>query len=833
MRRPLDTLVRGLACALVSAVPSAAQPPSPAWVAEATAAGRFSAVHGERATVMGYPDTGLEVWAWPLQLLSGHRVRFREAGRVEPLDGASLLSRVESTPSEVVRVYVGPDFVVRERLFVPLHAPGAILTYEVEGRGEVQVEARFQPSLDLQWPGALGGQSVGWDAARSGYVEREPLHGFEATIRSPDAVAHDAVDNLARARPDGLALVMTPRQEADGVRRARLFVSQDGPRAAFDRADEVKLEIVTPDAEVNRALAAAVSALDRAWVCAPDLGCGEVAGYGPSRPGRRPQYAWFFAGDGLVAVDGLLAAGLVDRARDELAFIARRQDKATGMVWHELSLSAPLIDWERRYPYMFVHVDITLQHLATLDRYVETTGDRAFLQAQWPGVEAAWRYARSLVDLATALPAIPKGKQGQNEQDELRDDVRLSASWIEAADGFARLARAAGRPGPAAEAERAAAAAREAVRAHGWDEAAGFWLGGHTAAGAPVHAPRSDAAGLLLQGVFTPGRVEAALDRLSRPDFQTDWGVRNLSAAAPRFDPNSYGEGAVWALGTSAVATTLWRAHRPLSAWSAWRSLVGWSTLDSPGHMHEALAGDLFHPERESVPEQTWSSAGFLTAAVQGLLGLELHAATRSLTFAPRLPADWSGVGVHRLRLGDARLDLDLRQDGGSAVLEVRNDGAPVALTFAPAVPLGARLLEARVDGASVLVALDVHPQEQAARLTFTAGRGVTRVAVRHTGGVRLAAAATPPRPGDGDVHPKVVSGAWVDGALRIRAYADREPASLDLLTSLRVVDAKGADVAPAGPGRLRVTLRPPGDRRPGRGYAPVEAVLSFGGEAG
>jgi len=50
------------------------------------------------------------------------------------------------------------------------------------------------------------------------------------------------------------------------------------------------LQIETPDPEVNRALTWAQLALEQAWVCNPDLGCGQVAGYGPSRKARRPQY---------------------------------------------------------------------------------------------------------------------------------------------------------------------------------------------------------------------------------------------------------------------------------------------------------------------------------------------------------------------------------------------------------------------------------------------------------------------------------------------------------------------------------------------------------------
>ena len=64
-----------------------------------------------------------------------------------------------------------------------------------------------------------------------------------------------------------------------------------------------------PDHAVNQQLAWAQIALDQAWVCNEVLGCGLVAGYGPSRDARRPQYAWFFAGDALIAVDALVSSG--------------------------------------------------------------------------------------------------------------------------------------------------------------------------------------------------------------------------------------------------------------------------------------------------------------------------------------------------------------------------------------------------------------------------------------------------------------------------------------------------------------------------------------------
>ena len=816
------------------------------WNVDANGPGRFVAAHGQRSLIMGYPATGLEIWAYPLQLLKGYQVRFREKGRIEPFEGQALLSRIEYGPTEIVRIYVGPDFVVREHLFVPRNAPSALITYEVEGRPDIEIEARFEPSLDLMWPGALGGQDVSWNEARSGYVEREPVHGFSAIIRSPETISHDSTVNVATNRPSALGLLMAPRAESDGVRRARLLVAEETPGAdasldlakySSEARSEAEahyaavlndaVEITTPDEEVNRALRASILAVDESWVCAPDIGCGNVAGYGPSRPGRRPQYAWFFAGDGLVAVESFLAAGRYDRARDELEFIARYQNKTNGMIWHEMSTSAPLIDWEKRYPYMFVHVDITLQYLSTLSDYVETTGDTAFLKAHWAGIKAAWHYAHSLVDPTIGLPTIPAGKEGQSEQAVVRDDIRLSSAWIGAAEGFARLARAEGDNRLAEAGDHAAEQARQSVRRSYWDDQSGFWFGGHTASGQPIREQRPGAADVLFQHVFSDVQRGEVLDRLASPEFQTDWGVRSLSSNHPGYDPNAYSAGAVWGLGSSSLSTIFWKEHRPFTAWNAWHGLVAWNSLDSAGHMHEVLAGDLFHPELESVPEQTWSSAGFISAAVGGLLGLEIHGSERRIGFAPHLPASWNWVSVKRLRIGASRLDLHVTEDDGATILEVDNPGAPVRIDFDPQIPLGARLTGADVNGVAIAANVARTAQDEHARISLTAGSGVTRAVLHYEGGVRISPVETPPQPGDRSVNLKLVSAAVQGNELRLEAYAaDADHSEIDILTPLKVLSVEGADISQTGKERYRLRLHLP-DRQTGAasGYSKVEVT--------
>ncbi len=106
---------------------------------------RFVAAHGRKAIVMGYASSGLELWAYPLQLISGYELGFRSAGDTTETAGSVLLRRVTYDPEAITRTYIGPDFIVRERLFVPLNEQAIFLTYTVECHHSIDIVVHFTP----------------------------------------------------------------------------------------------------------------------------------------------------------------------------------------------------------------------------------------------------------------------------------------------------------------------------------------------------------------------------------------------------------------------------------------------------------------------------------------------------------------------------------------------------------------------------------------------------------------------------------------------------------------------------------------------------------------
>lgn len=678
----------------------------PTWSTTQARKDRYVAAHGLRAFAGGYSEDGLEFWAFPLQIASGYALDFLLPG-AESIPGIALLSSVEVDPLGVTRIYTGSGFVVRERIATRGRTPGVRVRYRIEGRGDVRIRASFRPSLNLMWPAGVGGQEIAWEQEAHGFLLSEPGKRFKALVSSPQATEHASPNNDRRDSEFGRPVFMMLEPAACGQDRCATLVfagqsekdedihattvallrAPDAPDAKDVARFNVpgQMKITTPDADANRALRWAQIALEQAWTCNARLGCGLVAGYGPSHGARRPQYAWYFAGDGLVATRALVHEGKYERAAEELDFILRYQHAGNGMLWHEISQSAGFVDWAKDYDYMYVHVDIAFQFLEVLAEYDRASGDAAFLRAHWPKVIAAYRYCLSTLDADDGLPRVPTDKMSGNEQDRLTDELTLSAAWVDAAGAMSRLAEAMGDARLAAQAKSAAERARASIRTRYRDTRAGRWISGFHRSGEPGESfSRADLAAIA-SGAATPEEAAASFDRLESPEYLTAWGLRSKPNSASDYDPEAYSRGSVWGVGTAAASEQMWRSGRAGQAATLWQRLVPWAAQDALGHMHEVQSGAAFAPQRESVPEQTWSSAAFLSAAIGGMLGLEADARRNLLRFAPQPPQAWRSLKVENVRVGKSTVDLEWRNQAGKPGLEVRNAGPAFRLVWTQA----------------------------------------------------------------------------------------------------------------------------------------------------
>jgi glycogen debranching enzyme len=792
---------------------------------------RFVAAHGRRALISGYATGGLEIWAYPFEILNDYRVSFHLSGTTTPIDASTILRRIIYSPDSITRIYLGPDFIVRETLFIPLNEPGAVLTYSTQSARPLSISIHATPILNLMWPAGIGGQSTVWNPTLSAFILSEPSSGYSAIVGSPNIIAHDDLGNRTTQGINGPSLGFTLRPATSGNSTVTIALSPPGvadPSALFQNLtthyDALREEydqhvsdtmnsmvaITTPDEQVNQDIAWSQLALDQAWVCNPDLGCGYVAGYGPSRGARRPQYDWFFAGDGLIAADAAATAGNIPQAREEFAFILRYQDKKTGMIWHELSQSAAFLDWAGKYPYMYVHVDITFQFLSTLAHYVETTGDTQFVRDHWSAIAAAYHYCESVIDPATSLPRIPSNKEGGDEQDRLSDDLGLSTSWVEATASFQQLATLTGHAEDAAASLAANQHARASIPSRYWDPQSSFWISGHVESGAIAPEQRSGPSEAISLDLFSPKQNALLLNRIASASFQTDWGSRGVAAGSQGFDPTSYSKGSISALGTADLASTFWSQHRSTQAFALWNSLLPWFSLDSLGHLHEVLAGNIYQPQEESVPEQTWSSAGFVASTLRGLLGLQVNGLKQTITFAPHLPSTWHDLTVAHIPLSTARISFTLHQTSTELSLKIDNPGAPFLLNFSPTLPLGATVVHAEINHQPSRAEVSHDLPDTVANLSSEIPHGATELHMALRGGIAILPLNPKPILGDSSHGLRLIDIHLAGDSLKIIADIPvDQPATIDIATAWPITNPANAKVDSISPGLNRITFQP------------------------
>jgi hypothetical protein len=392
----------------------------------------------------------------------------------------------------------------------------------------------------------------------------------------------------------------------------------------------------------------------------------------------------------------------------------------------------------------------------------------------------------------------------------MSDDLGLSTSWVVASAGFAQLATLTGHISLATEAANASQRARTAIPERYWNAQQSFWISGHTQSGQPMLERRSSPSEAITLGLFNQEQDSHVLDQLASSAFQTDWGARGVGADSQAFDPESYSKGSVSALNTATLATTFWEQHRPVTAYAAWHSLLSWTSLDSLGHFHEVLTGNTYRPQIESVPEQTWSSAGFLHATIHGLLGLRLDALAEHLTFAPRLPAEWNDVSISHIHISDSTVSLALHRTLGGLTLDIDNSGNSFKFDFDPQIPLGASLGRAEFNHHPIEIKLDSYPQEASARATLDVPHGKSELHMDVQGGISMIDDVPSPLLGETSTDIHVITFQLDGNTLTIAADVPADHTShMQIQTAWKVASADGVTMRPIAPDRVELMFAP------------------------
>jgi glycogen debranching enzyme len=417
-----------------------------------------------------------------------------------------------------------------------------------------------------------------------------------------------------------------------------------------------------------------------------------------------PWYSTTFGRDGLITAmqllwfDPTVARGVLQRLA---RFQARQDDAASdaqpGKILHEMRSGEMAALGEVPFGLYYGSVDATPLFVLLAGLYVERTGDLTFLREIWPNIERALAWIDGPGDpdgdgFVEYARATQEGLQNQGWKDSFdaifhaNGDLAEGPVALVEVQGYvyaARLAAAdcARRLGNFARAEKLVEQAgklRQKFEDAFWCEDLGTYalaLDGHKR---PCRVRTSNAAHAMFTGIMSPQRARLVAADVTRPSFNSGWGIRTVATGEARYNPMSYHNGSIWPHDNTMIACGLARYGLKEGITPIFNGIMQAAAYMDQRRLPELYCG---FPRRRSrgptlypvaCSPQAWAS-GAVFQLLQAILGLEYDLAANAIRLRnPAVPMSVGELTVRNVRLGDAAISFAVRpQPNGTISLGV------------------------------------------------------------------------------------------------------------------------------------------------------------------
>jgi glycogen debranching enzyme len=742
----------------------------------------FMSAVGKRAGLLGNESGRVEAWVYPLKVLRDLRLTILTEGREIPAE--TLVRTAIARPESTTLVYTGDTFSVRETFIVPVDQPGAVIEIQVETEQPLEIRVSFVRDFQLEWPASMGGTYISWNDPLHGFLFGEDRQQFAAIAGSPTATAPqpEYETNYGATQTSSMSLGLSSKGKdskvivisgsingrAEAEKTYQLLTAnylrlwQESAKFYDDylrRTTGVEL----PDPALQAAYDWSRVSLIQGLVSNPTMGDGLIAGYRTAGTGYRPGFAWFFGRDSLWCDLALSSEGDFATAKTALEFIAKFQ-REDGKIPHEIAQGASFVDWFKGYPYAFASADATPLYIAVVDDYVTASGDTQFAQTNWQHILKAYDFLRSTYD-SNGLPknfGIGHGWVEGGPLLPIESEFYQSGVAVAAIRAMGHLCELIGKTGEASRLSEEFAKEQKNLNDAFWSTDKKIFAFAMDRDNKRVDEPTVLTTVPMWFGLTDEGKSQLTIAELSKPEHQTDWGMRIISKHASKYSGGGYHYGSVWPLFTGWASVAEYRYHQAQPAYDNLRANALLALDGSPGHVTEVLSGDYYQPLSTSSPHQIWSAAMVISPVLRGMFGLRFDAQSHVLIFAPHIPADWKDLAIHRLAAGGDTVDLRFSRTADSMTVTAEHQGsADLKLNFQPAISVRGKVFAVTLNGRPIPFRLESHGSDQHVVVEAPLSSGRNTIKIRLGNDFSFSSSSHLPALGGPNQGLRVLSQTW------------------------------------------------------------------------
>lgn len=691
------------------------------------------AICGRRTYLVGaqdssFPDTGHHVpgemgglWSHPIKVLDGFWLGFVVDGETKWLPKAEkfwhspVVSGFEHAVPEIGEV--------RTEVFIPSHAEGMLVTYNIkhalEDKAPKKVQVVFLARTELR--GAWLSEKLGWDDGQdeARFVPEKGLV-FARDSQNPwFAVLGSATHKVngcelgdiwgpEKTAGQGISVQFTFDVELDenGCGELTLAVASSAEseeqaleawQFLVENRDKLRQEKIDFYNELISASQLEIPDKDLQdtfdWIKVNyEMLTRDVPGYGFGLAAGLPTYPWWFGCDNSYALLGALPLGMFELSKETLKLVARysQETNGNGRIIHEVVTNGVVFNPG--------NTQETAHFTMAVYETWRWTGDDEFLKELYPicrqGV-MEWL----LKEMDEDGDLFPTG-YGIMEVAGLNAELVDTAIYTQQALAcLAKMADYLGDSETAGEAEKLAAQALRNFEERFWLKEEGLYADVQATPeqllervdqmrSQPGNMDERMAAVLeeyesvsqeaddktkeqpwlfknwvifcpMEVGAAPKERAERALERMYTPEFTTEEGLYL----------NGYNQSHKMTISTSVAAVAQARYGFMDRALDYINQMVRIRDLRFPGAPSEMM------PDYGCVV-QAWTGYGMVYPVVCQFLGFDPDAPNKRFSVRPHLPADWENVALQKLHVGDAQADLKVVRHGERVEIEIEIDKA-------------------------------------------------------------------------------------------------------------------------------------------------------------